>query len=157
LARVSHGKRREQGLVVTLSGEMKEQRQSVVQTVFVWFLRAMAAVAMFAGLSYWAQLIGLSNDTLPRFDLLPVQWQVPCVVLAVLLPVASMGLWMLTSWGVVLWTVACLIEISIYGVWADSFMSRPQLVIGHVAALSVLLIFILIIAWQRYRDRLNEY
>lgn len=143
--------------MVTLSGEMKEQRQSVVQTVFVWFLRAMAAVAMIAGLSYWAQLIGLSNNTLPRFDLLPVHWQVPCVILAVLLPVASMGLWMLTSWGIVLWTAACLIEISIYGVWAGSYMPRPQLVMGHLIALSVLFVFILIIAWQHYRDRLNEY
>lgn len=143
--------------MVTLSGEMKEQRQSVVQTVFVWFLRAMAAVAMVSGLTYWAQLVGLSNETLPRFDQLSVHWQVPCVVLAVLLPVASMGLWMLTSWGVVLWTVACLIEIAIYGVWAERYMPRPQLVLGHIAALSVLFVFIVIIAVQRWRDRLSEY
>lgn len=143
--------------MVTLTGEMKEQRQSVVQTVFVWFLRAMAAVAMIAGLSYWAQLVGLSNETLPRFDRLPVHWQVPCVVLAVLLPVASMGLWMLTSWGVVLWTIACLIEIAIYGVWSERYLPRPELVLGHVTALVVLFVFILIIAWQRYRARLNEY
>ncbi|QKV18346.1 DUF6163 family protein [Oricola thermophila] len=140
-----------------LTGEIREQQQSVVQAVFVWFLRAMAAVAMIAGLSYWAQLIGLDNDSLPRFDRLPVHWKVPCVTLAVLLPVASMGLWTLTSWGIVLWTFACLIEISIYGIWADRYMSRPGLVAGLVGALSVLFVFIVILAVRRFRERLNEY
>jgi hypothetical protein len=143
--------------MATLSGEMKEQRQSMVQTVFVWFLRLMAVIAMVSGLSYWAQLIGLANDTLPRFDLLPVHWQVPCVTLAVLLPCASMGLWMVTSWGIVLWTIACLIEISIYGVWSDSYAARPNVVIGHTISLAVLFVFIVILSIQRYRERVNNY
>lgn len=136
---------------------MKEQRPSLAQALFVWFLRAMAVVAMVTGLSYWAQLVGLSNEQLPRFDLLPVHWQVPCVILAVLLPVASMGLWSLSSWGIVLWTVACVIQISIYGIWSDRYASRPEIVVALTGALAVLLGFIVILAVQRFRERSNDY
>ena len=141
---------------MSVSGEIKERQPSPVQTAFVWFLRAMAAIAMASGLSYWAELIGLGGS-LPRFDLMTVHWQVPSVILAVLLPCASMGLWMLTSWGIVLWTIACLIEISIYGVWSDFYMSRPEIVVAHVVALAILFAFIVIIAIQRRRERLNQY
>ncbi len=144
-------------IAVSVSGEIKEQRPSLAQTSFVWFLRAMAAIAMASGLTYWSQLIGIGGETLQRYELMPVLWRVPSVVLAVLLPCASMGLWMLTSWGIVLWTIACLIEISIYGVWATHYDSRPEVVMGHVVALAILLGFIVVIALERHRERLNEY
>ncbi|MFZ2102568.1 MAG: DUF6163 family protein [Oricola sp.] len=143
--------------MVTLGGEMKEQRHTVVQTAFVWFLRLMAAIAMLSGLSYWGQLIGLFDQSSPRFDQMAVAWQVPSVVLAVLLPCASMGLWMLTSWGIVLWTAACVIEIAIYGIWSDRYVAKPEIVIGHMGALAVLFVFIVIVVFQRYRDRANNY
>ena len=143
--------------VVTLSGDLRERRPSWVQAAFVWFLRVMAMAAMASGLSYWAQLIGLFDQSLPRFDQMSVGWQVPSVMLAVLLPCASMGLWALASWGIVLWTAACLIEIAIYGIWSDRYVAKPNLVMAHTVALSVLFIFIVVIAIQRYRDRANNY
>lgn len=143
--------------VVSLSGEMKEERPSLVQTAFVWFLRVMAAFAMVAGLSYWAQLIGVDNDQLPRFDLLELHWQVPGVVLAVLLPCAAMGLWMLTTWGIVLWGASLCIEIAMYGVWAERYVSKPQLVASHAVSLAVLAAFLIIIVVQRWRRRVNDY
>ena len=138
------------------SGEgMKEKRPTTVDVIFVWFLRLMAIVSMLSGLSYWAQLTGIGGADLPRFDELPVHWQFPWVVLAVLLPCASMGLWMLTSWGVVLWAAASVIEIAVYGVWSDSYVARPTVVFGHVVALAVLAAILILMGLQRYRDRVN--
>ncbi|MAZ15710.1 MAG: hypothetical protein CL535_05185 [Ahrensia sp.] len=139
----------------TRSEGMKEKRQSTAEIVFVWFLRLMAIIAMISGLSYWSQLTGIGGADLPRFDELPVHWQVPWGVLAVLLPCASMGLWMLTSWGVVLWVAASILEIAVYGVWSDSYISRPTVVIGHIVALTVLAAILVVIGLQRYRDRVN--
>ena len=141
--------------MVTTEGGMTEQRQTTAGIAFVWFLRLMAVVSMISGISYWAQLTGLSAADLPRFDELPVHWQVPWVVLAVLLPCASMGLWMLTSWGIVLWVAASLLEIAVYGVWSDSYISRPSVVFGHVAALTVLAAILVALGLQHYRNRVN--
>ena len=139
----------------TNGGGMAEKRPTTVEIAFVWFLRLMAVISMVSGLSYWAQLTGLGAADLPRFDELPVHWQVPWVVLAVLLPCASMGLWMLTSWGIVLWAVASLLEIAVYGVWSASYISRPAVVFGHILALTVLAAILILIGLQRYRDRVN--
>ncbi len=139
----------------TPSEGMKEKRPTTAEIVFVWFLRLMAIIAMISGLSYWSQLTGIGSADLPRFDELPVHWQVPWVVLAVLLPCASMGLWMLTSWGVVLWAAASVLEIAVYGVWSDSYISRPTVVFGHIVALTLLAAILIVIALQRYRDRVH--
>jgi Family of unknown function (DUF6163) len=136
---------------------MKEEKSTLAQTGFVWFLRMMAFFAMLSGITYWAQLVGIANETLPRFDLLPVHWQVPCVVLAVLFPCASMGLWMLTSWGIVLWGAALMIEIAMYGVWSETYADKPYLVMSHVAALTLLLVFMGAVMIQRYRRRISDY
>lgn len=142
---------------MALNGEMREVRPSLAQTGFVWFLRIMAIFAMISGLSYWAQLVGLTNQAIPPFDQLPMHWKVPYTALAVLLPCASMGLWMLTSWGIVLWAVAMLLEIAMYGYWADSYVARPNLVIAHAAALAVLCAFFIAVLIQRYRRRISDY
>jgi hypothetical protein len=141
--------------VAATTDDIKEEQGSFTQLAFVWFLRLMAAISMISGLSYWAQLTGLAAADLPRFDELPVHWQVPWVSLAVLLPCASMGLWMLTSWGIVLWVIASVLEIAVYGVWADSYISRPAVVFGHVIALLALAAILASLALQRYRERVN--
>lgn len=138
------------------SGERAAQRpHTTVEIAYTWFLRLMAIVSMMSGLSYWAQLTGLGSDSLPRFDELPLHWQFPWVVLALLLPCASMGLWMLASWGVVLWVVASIMEIAIYGIWAGSYVSRPAVVVGHVAALAVITGLLITMGIQHYRNRVH--
>lgn len=138
------------------SGERAAQKpQTTVEIAYTWFLRLMAIVAMISGLSYWAQLTGLGAEALPRFDELPLHWQMPWVVLALLLPCASMGLWMLASWGIVLWVVASLMEIGVYGFWADSYVSRPAVVFGHIVALTVMAGILIALGVQHYRNRVH--
>ncbi|SJZ86101.1 DUF6163 family protein [Consotaella salsifontis] len=55
------------------------------------------------GIYYWVRLVGIFDGALWRFDLMPFAWQVAAPALAVLYPVAGIGLWTLMSWGPVMW------------------------------------------------------
>ena len=79
---------------------------SNVEVAFAWFQRLMALLCLFFGALYWVRLIGIYPGTLWRFDLMPVHWQVATATLAVFFPFAAAGLWMLASWGPVIWLMA---------------------------------------------------
>src|SRR5690606_27666620 len=78
---------------------------NAAERVFVWFQRVIAAYCLMFGVLYWIRLIGLYDGSLWRFDLMPIHWQVAVVTLAVFFPFAAIGLWMLASWGPVIWFI----------------------------------------------------
>ncbi|MHC1549473.1 DUF6163 family protein [Phyllobacterium sp. K27] len=104
---------------------------TMAQTGFVWLLRLVAIYSLVAGVSYWAQISGYYEGLLWRFDLMPWQWKVASVSLAMLYPVASTGLWMMVSWGPVIWFVAALGETLMFTVFSEFFFYRPQIAIIH--------------------------
>ncbi len=64
---------------------------------------------------YWVRLVGIFPGVLWRFDLMPWQWQFTSATLAVVYPIALIGLWMYSLWGIVLWSIAALTEtLTIY-------------------------------------------
>jgi Family of unknown function (DUF6163) len=104
---------------------------TMAQLGFVWFLRLVSIYCLVAGVGYWAQLSGYYEGLLWRFDLMPWQWKVASVSLAMLYPVASTGLWMMVSWGPVIWFVAALGEALMFTVFSKYFFYRPQIAIIH--------------------------
>ncbi len=104
---------------------------TMAQLGFVWFLRLVSIYCLVAGVGYWAQLSGYYEGMLWRFDLMPWQWKVASVSLAMLYPVASTGLWMMVSWGPVIWFVAALGETLMFTVFSNYFFYRPQVAIIH--------------------------
>lgn len=114
---------------------------TMAQTGFVWLLRLVAIYSLVAGVGYWAQISGYYEGLLWRFDLMPWQWKVASVSLAMLYPVASTGLWMMVSWGPVIWFVAALGETLMFTVFSEFFFYRPQIAIIHgcVALLYIIL------------------
>ncbi|MEP7455098.1 DUF6163 family protein [Phyllobacterium sp. SB3] len=104
---------------------------TMAQTGFVWFLRLVAIYSLVSGVGYWAQISGYYEGLLWRFDLMPWQWKVASVSLAMLYPVASTGLWMMVSWGPVIWFVAALGETLMFTVFSEFFFYRPQIAIIH--------------------------
>lgn len=98
-----------------------------------WFHRAVAAFGMMCGLFYWTRLIGIEHGTNWRFDLMPVHWQVASVSLAVLFPFAASGLWMISSWGAVIWFLCAAIEVVMYAGFPELYGQRMLLVGLHVA------------------------
>ncbi|WP_062116121.1 DUF6163 family protein [Aureimonas sp. AU40] len=95
---------------MTIEPFKQDREKTLNRALTVWLCR-IAGLALFGmGLFYWARLIGVFDGPLWRFDLMPVWWRFAAPTLAVLYPVAGIGLWMLASWGSVIWVLLTLVE-----------------------------------------------
>ena len=130
---------------------VKIPKLSLTETLFGLFLRLVAVSCFWFGLNYWAMLIGFSFGGGGRFDLLPVPWRVAATALAVIYPVAALGLWLLVSWGPVIWVVAAGAEIVMFKVYPQIFGAKPLIVILHAAVAVTFVLFRAAILYQRAR------
>jgi hypothetical protein len=97
----------------------------------LWLCRV-AALALFGlGLFYWVRLVGIYGGSLWRFDLMPAQWKTAVAALAVLCPVAGVGLWMAVSWGVVVWVIVALVEAGIACGFGAEGQANGAIAIAH--------------------------
>ena len=71
-------------------------KPSLTEILFGVFLRLVAASCIWFALNYWAMLIGFSHGGAGRFDLLSPEWRAAATALAVVYPVAALGLWLLS-------------------------------------------------------------
>jgi hypothetical protein len=114
---------------------------STLDLLWRWFHRLIAAYSLLFGVLYWVRLIGLFEGSAWRFDLMPVHWQVVSVVLAVLFPFAASGLWMLASWGPVIWFLCAAIEIVMFVGFPDLFGSNLLVVAAHLMVATIYVAF----------------
>ena len=128
---------------------VKVPKLSLTETTFGLFLRLVSISCFWFGLNYWAMLIGFSFEGGGRFDLLPVPWRVAATTLAVVYPVAALGLWLLVSWGPVIWVVAAGAEIVMFAVYPQVFGTKPLLLVLHGAVAFTFVLFRSAIAYQR--------
>lgn len=132
---------------------VKVPRLSLVETIFGLFLRLVAASCLWFGLNYWGLLIGFTFNGIGRFDLLPVAWRTAATILAVVYPVASLGLWLLVSWGPVLWVAAAATEIIMFAVYPDIFGAKPILLVMHGSVALTFVLFRAAVYWERRKQR----
>ncbi len=109
--------------------QLHKPEETFVFAAFTWFHRIIAAYCLLFGFLYWVRLIGFYEGALWRFDLMPLHWKFASASLAVLFPVAAIGLWMKVSWGPVIWLAAALVETLM-------FYGFPQLFGAHVLTLA---------------------
>lgn len=76
------------------------------------FLRMVAVGCLYFAFVMWSDLIGYGSGGALRIDRLDTDQQAAVATLAVLYPVAAIGLWLRGSWGPVVWTVAAVVEIA---------------------------------------------
>ena len=114
----------------------------------MWFQRVIAGYCLLFGVLYWIRLIGFYPGNLWRFDLMPVHWQLASVVLAVLFPFAAIGLWMLSSWGPVIWFICAAMEVTMYRGCPEVFGYRPTIGLSHLGVLVLYLVFRAVIYFQ---------
>ena len=126
-------------------------RPTLTETAFVWFQRLIAGYCLLFGILYWVRLIGVYDGPLWRFDLMPVYWQVAAVTLAVFYPFAAIGLWMLASWGPVIWAICAVTETVMYFVFPDLYGHRLFIVSSHLVVALLYAAFRVLIHWQRRR------
>lgn len=104
-----------------------------VQHILHWLYRLAALYCLAFGLFYWARLIGFHEGAGWRFDLMPVHWQVACTALGVLFPFAASGLWMLASWGPVIWFICAVGETVMFIGFPELFGANLPVVAVHGA------------------------
>ena len=125
-----------------------QMRPTLAETGFVWFQRLIAGYCLLFGILYWIRLIGFYDGALWRFDLMPVHWQIPTVTLAVFFPFAAIGLWMLASWGPVIWAICAVTETVMYFVFPDLYGDRLLIVVSHLVVALLYTAFRVLIHWQ---------
>ncbi len=116
-------------------------RISLTEQAYAWFHRLLGAYCLLFGLTYWVRLVGYYEGPLWRFDLMPAPWQVASLVLAVLFPFAASGLWMVASWGPVIWFICAATEATMYLGFPDIFGHRTGVVVSHALTLAVFAAF----------------
>lgn len=121
---------------------------TLAETAFAWFQRVIAGYCLLFGVLYWIRLIGIYDGQLWRFDLMPLHWQVAAVTLAVF-PFAAIGLWMLASWGPVIWFICAVVETVMYVGFPGLFGSRPIIPISHLCVALLYAAFRIIIYLQK--------
>ncbi len=112
-------------------------RRSIAQAAFVWLQRLVAAYCLVFGVTYWVRIVGVYDQPLWRFDLMPVSWQVVSVTLAALFPFAAIGLWMLASWGPVIWLICAATELTMYLGFPRIFGSNRWIVASHLLTIAL--------------------
>jgi len=122
---------------------------TVAEATFAWFLRIIAAYSLLFGVLYWVRLIGFYDEPLWRFDLMPVYWQVAVSMLAVFYPFAAIGLWMLASWGPVIWVICAVTEVVMYAGFPDLFGHRFAVIVSHVVVALIYTAFRVVIFLQK--------
>jgi hypothetical protein len=139
--------------VSELAETRRALRQTGAEAAFVWFQRIIAGYCLLFGVLYWIRLIGIYPGDLWRFDLMPIHWQVVSVSLAVLFPFAASGLWMLSSWGPVIWFICAGTEAVMYLGFPDLYGFRPTIGISHLGVVLLYLAFRIVIYFQTRPER----
>lgn len=140
-------------MTIPVPPEEKAERLNRLLTVC---LLRIAGIGLFGlGIDTWISLVGIHDGPLFRFDLMPVWWKMAASALAVLYPVAGVGLWMTVSWGAVIWAIVAAVEIIMHGVFPDLYGGMTVLILFHVFGLSLLLLLRLV-SWWEARRRLRS-
>lgn len=117
--------------------------------------RAVAVILFIVGIRYWASLLGIDAEGLGRFDLMPVGWKIAAPALAVLYPVAGIGLWLLAGWGAVIWVMIALGEMIMHLGFPELYGQDIAWLGFHAAGLSLLLA--LRVVYLRERRRIHRH
>lgn len=137
--------------MIDSASRLREMHPSAIENAFALFLRVVAAYCLLFGILYWVRLIGLYDGSLWRFDLMPIHWQVAAVTLSVFFPFAAIGLWMLSSWGPVIWFICAVTEIVMYAGFPELFGSRPLIIVSHIVVALIYAAFRIVLHLKRRR------
>ena len=128
---------RDSGAAIRL-GEPGEGERNLWGVALVVFMRFLAALCVFQGLSQWGAML-LPHQ--PLFDTAPPLWGAAVVFFAVLDLLAAVGLWLATPWGGVLWLFRSVAQI-FAALTIPSFLGA-----GWIAANIVLIVAYFALTW----------
>lgn len=117
----------------------------------VIYVRFLSTVFLVAGLLRWATILGFG---IPGGNFLTLSSPVIVATLffAVADLVAAVGLWLLASWGTVVWMISALTETALYSAYNPQFGRNYPLMIFHIGTVAIYAV--LSAYYERTRDRL---
>lgn len=99
----------------------------------------LASIAWLAGsVAIWARLVGYMDTTIVADWYAPQGPWLTTTTAALLMPVASIGLWLLGPWGVVVWAAATAADGALYWLAPHLMPFGPAALVGNLVALGVL-------------------
>ncbi|KAA3507168.1 hypothetical protein EXN24_06940 [Rhizobium rhizogenes] len=126
-------------------------KRPLTEILFLVFMRLVAVSCFWFGLQYWAMLTGYSLGGHGRFDMLNLPWRVAGSALAVIFPVAALGLWLGASWGAVMWVLGAGTQIAMYKVWPYIFGANTLVPVMHGLVATIYILF-LVAFWLDQRQ-----
>ena len=115
----------------------------------IWFLRLLALGWMVKGLMAWAAILGVEYLDFRPFETQPVSFQTVTIYFAVIDLVAAVGLWLLASWGGVVWLIAVASRLVLGFVFPGVTPVAPW----AAASLGVSIVVFLLLTWLAERSR----
>ena len=128
-------------------------KRSLAEIALMVFMRLVALACLIFGIQYWGMLTGYLFDGRARFDLLNLPWKVAASGLAVLYPVAALGLWLIVSWGPVVWLLAAGAQVVMYTVRPDLFGTNWPVVLMNVAIMLAFTVLRILVFLRRRQQR----
>jgi hypothetical protein len=120
------------------------------RTALVVYVRVLSVVFLVSGLRRWAVLLGPLAPGGDVFNM-PTELVVAVGAFAVIELVAAVGLWLLASWGTVVWLISALAESVLHLLFSEIYGYSPGLVAFHVVTVTVYAG--LTIVYERERDK----
>lgn len=96
-----------------------------VRLLLLTFLRVIGGTLVIAGVIHWARIIGYVPWRGLYFWDMPTEWQAVTIYFAVFDLAAAVGLWLGVSWGVVMWLMVALSQVTMHSLFSDTFGNRP--------------------------------
>ena len=105
------------------------------------FLRVIALFFVVFTIQTWMRAIGISGTGDLGFDTMPNYWRLAIAALCVLHPMTALGLWGLFAWGIAVWLISIVVELTMYLGFSILFGFDPLLAYFHIAGFVIFIIF----------------
>lgn len=110
---------------------------------FSVYLRLLSMAFLGLTLVIWLQVIGYWDGPNSGFDNMSPAWRIYAAMLAVLNPIASVGLWTTLPWGRVVWFMALAVQMAGLTAFSTSIGTNQTLVYFHMGTLAIYVMFLL--------------
>ncbi|WP_455481350.1 DUF6163 family protein [Bartonella sp. B12(2025)] len=131
------------------SPQKKIVKNNLFLLIYSFYLRFLALICLGLSVLYWLRLVGVFPGVLWRFDLMPWQWQLLSGTLAIAYPIALIGLWMYSPWGVVLWCIAAFTEVLVMTMYHSDFNYQILVLLYGILFLILMALQIMMIFFKR--------
>jgi hypothetical protein len=128
--------------------EQKEEKADFWDLLYAFILRVMSMMLIGVTLYYWLRVIGYFDGKEFLFATMSTHWKVASLMMAIFAPVAAIGLWMLSPWGVVIAIMLAIGNLLMFGFMSEFFGFHFLFFMIFLSCLGLLLAFHAIFWWR---------